>query len=332
MALPGQPNLMDWLKLRDPDGSHADIVEQLDQQNDVVHSMPLLEANSAFGYRTTVRTGIATATWLKWYQGAQPSKGKTAQITATIGQLASLLEVDKKEVEANGEPAEFMAGQVAAHYSGMAQEIAQTSVYGDEVSEPESFTGLLQHYNDRSAASGENILGSTDTTANKASIWLIGWGYHGVFGIFPKGAKSIGLDTTDYGYAISENIDGNGGRKPVRRVWCSWDLGLCVRDWRSSGRYIVDQSTLTKNAASGQDLIDGLTELVEKIPQKVRALCNMQFLANGKVRSFLRRQIANKVANSTLMMETVAGKSVMTFDGIPFGREDQLLITEQGIA
>jgi len=52
------------------------------------------------------------------------------------------------------------------------------------------------------------------------------------------------------------------------------------------------------------------------------------FYCNQKIKSFLRRQISNKVANSTLMMENVAGKHVMTFDGIPVRRVDAILNTE----
>jgi hypothetical protein len=47
-----------------------------------------------------------------------------------------------------------------------------------------------------------------------------------------------------------------------------------------------------------------------------------------KIRSFLRRQITNKVAASTLTMEQVGGKSVVAFDGVPCRRVDALLLTE----
>jgi hypothetical protein len=49
------------------------------------------------------------------------------------------------------------------------------------------------------------------------------------------------------------------------------------------------------------------------------------FYCNRHTRSMLRRQIAYKVASSTLSMEQVGGKHVLTFDGIPVRRSDQLL-------
>lgn len=52
------------------------------------------------------------------------------------------------------------------------------------------------------------------------------------------------------------------------------------------------------------------------------------FYMPRKLRSFLRRQIANKVAAATLTMEEVAGKKVVAVDGIPVRRTDALLLTE----
>jgi hypothetical protein len=56
------------------------------------------------------------------------------------------------------------------------------------------------------------------------------------------------------------------------------------------------------------------------------------FYMNRTVRSFLRRQIMNKVASSTLTMDQVAGKHVVMFDGIPVRRCDQLTNTESAIS
>ena len=56
------------------------------------------------------------------------------------------------------------------------------------------------------------------------------------------------------------------------------------------------------------------------------------FYCNRTVRSFLRRQIANKVAQSTLTMDTVAGKRVVAFDDIPVKRCDQILNSESTVS
>ena len=51
----------------------------------------------------------------------------------------------------------------------------------------------------------------------------------------------------------------------------------------------------------------------------------------GRVRSFLRRQITSKVAQSTLAAEDVYGRRVVTSNGIPVRKIDRLLTTEARI-
>ena len=77
---------------------------------------------------------------------------------------------------------------------------------------------------------------------------------------------------------------------------------------------------------AGADLIDLMTQAIELIPNT--GMGRAALYMPRKLRSFLRRQITNKVAASTLSMDEVAGKKVVTFDGIPCRRTDALLLTE----
>jgi hypothetical protein len=72
-----------------------------------------------------------------------------------------------------------------------------------------------------------------------------------------------------------------------------------------------------------------MTQAVELVPSL--SMGRPAFYANRTVRSFLRRQIANKFAASTLTIEQVAGKHVTMFDGIPLRRCDAITNTEAGI-
>lgn len=325
----GYPNLFDWMKRRDPDGKHAKIVELLDQTNDFINDMVVVEGNGTWSHRTTVRTGLSTPTWRKFYQVVVPTKSNVAQVDASCGMLEDILVVDKALADAENEPQEFLAGEMVAKMQGMSQEIASTGIYGNETTEPEAFSGLAAHYNDAAAPNAENVLGST--SGNTTSIWLVGWSPQHTFGFFPKGSKG-GLQITDMGVELADNVDPTSrGSMLAYRQHVRWDLGLCVRDWRANCRILVNDTTLTKNASAGDDLIDLLTQAIEQVPSEILRTAKMRFYANRKVRSFLRRQIMNKVANSTLMMDQVAGKHVMTFDGIPFGRVDAITNNESDI-
>lgn len=152
--------------------------------------------------------------------------------------------------------------------------------------------------------------------------------------IYPKGSK-VGLQTEDKGQVTIEDVDGSGGRMEAYRSHYRWDCGLTVRDWRYVVRVQVDQSEITKNAASGPDLIDLLQQAVDLIPNinAGRAV----FYANRTIRGFLRRQIMNKVASGTLTMEEIMrpnGQSVKVpkVDGIPVRRCDALAAAESAVA
>lgn len=323
------PTLLDVAKRLDPDDKIAKIVEILNEQNPIIEDMVWLEGNLPTGHRTTVRTGLPEPTWRKLYGGVQPTKSRTAQITDACGMLEAYAEVDKALADLNGNTAAFRMSEDLAHIEGMNQEFASTLFYGT-ADAPEEFIGFAPRFNDQSAANGENIITSADTPdgTDNSSIWLIGWGANTVHGIYPKGSKG-GLQMNDKGQVTIENVDGSGGRMEAYRSHYRWDCGLSVRDWRYVVRINYDAEDLTKNSSAGPDLIDLLSQATELIPSL--SSCRPVFYGNRKALSFLKRQIANKVASSTLTMETVGGKHVTMFEGVPFKRVDAITNAESGI-
>jgi hypothetical protein len=324
------PTLLDVTRRLDPDGKVDGIAELLSQTNEVLDDMVWLEGNLPTGHKTTVRTGLPGVTWRKLYGGVQPTKSTTAQITDTCGMLEAYAEIDKALADLNGNASAFRLSEDRAFIESMNQEMSRTLFYGNETTTPEAFTGLAPRFNSLSANNSENIIrsGAVEGSDN-ASMWLIVWGANTVHGIYPKASKA-GLAVNDKGQVTVESIDGAGGRMEAYRTHYRWDCGLTVRDWRYIVRIQYDQEDLVKNAATGPDLIDLMTQAVEMIPSL--SMGRPAFYCNRTARSFLRRQIANKVAASTLTMEMVAGKHVTMFDGIPVRRCDQLTNTEQAIA
>lgn len=324
------PTLLDITKRLDPQGKVDTIAELLSQTNEILDDMVWIEGNLPTGHRTTVRSGLPTPTWRKLYGGVQPTKSRTVQVTDSCGMLEAYAEVDKALADLNGNTGAFRLSEDRAHIEGLNQEFASTLFYGNESTEPEAFTGFGARFNDQAAENGGNIITSADTPdgSDNTSIYLVVWGPNTVHGIYPKGSKA-GLNMEDKGQVTIENVDGNGGRMEAYRTHYRWDCGLSVRDWRYVVRINIDQEDLVKNAASGPDLVDLMTQAVELIP--TLSMGRPAFYCNRTVRSFLRRQIANKVAASTLTMEQVAGKHVTMFDGIPVRRCDAITNTESGI-
>lgn len=323
------PTLLDFAQRLDPDDKIARIIEILNDTNEILDDMVTIEANELTGHRTTIRTGIPTPTWRKLYGGVQPTKSTVVQITDSIGMLENYAEVDKALADLNGNSAAFRLSENRPILEGFNQEIADSLFYANEDTEPEAFTGFAPRFNAISGAeNGQNIIdggaagGQTDCT----SIWLIVWGENTVHGIYPKGSKG-GFFMEDKGQVTIENVDGASGRMEAYRSHYRWDFGLTVRDWRFVVRIAnIDVSTLTKNAATGPDIVDLMTQAVEAVEN-----LNMgrpAFYMNRRIRQYLRRQMVNAKASNTITLETVAGKKVMMFDGVPVRRCDSILMSE----
>ncbi len=325
------PTLLDFSKRLDPQGKIDMIAELLTETNEILEDMTWIEGNLATGHRTTIRSGLPEPTWRKLYGGVQPTKSRTLQVTDNCGMLEAYAEVDKALADLNGNAAAFRLSEDRAHIEGMNQSFATTLFYGDESTYPERFTGLAPRFNSTTAENGSNVIKGSSNDTDNTSIWLVCWGPNTVHGIFPKGSKA-GLNMQDKGQVTIEDANGsNGGRYEAYRTHYRWDCGLTVRDWRYVVRIPnIEVSDLTKNAASGDDLIDLMAQALELLPSM--KMGRPVFYCNRTVKSFLRRQIANKVASSTLTMDQVAGKHVLTFDGVPVKRCDAILNTETAIS
>ena len=319
--------LADWAKRLDPDGRVDKIVEMLAQKNEILDDMLFVEGNLPTGHRTTVRAGLPSAAWRMLNYGVQPSKSKTKQVTDTAGMLEAYAEVDKDLADLNGNTPQFRLSEDKAFLEAMNQQMAQTTFYGNTSTNPERFLGLAPRFNDPSADNGENILNGGGSGSDNTSVWLAVWGNDTCHGIFPKGTKA-GLQHKDLGEVTLE--DDAGGKYQGYRTHYQWKTGLTLRDWRYVVRIAnVDVSNLTKDASSGADLIDLMTQALEIPPDLSSG--RAAFYCNKTIRSFLRRQIRN-ANNVHINMDEVAGKKVVSFDEVPVRRCDQILNTEAALS
>lgn len=327
------PTLADVAKRMDPDGKIDKIVEILNETNPILEDMTFIEGNLPTGHRTSIRTGLPQPTWRKLYGGVQPTKSTTVQVTDNTGMLEAYAEVDKALADLNGNTASFRLSEDRAHIEGMNQEMAGTTFYGNEGTEPAAFTGIAPRFNSLTAENGDNIVdgGSANGQTDNTSIYLVVWGPNTVHGIYPKGSTA-GLSIEDKGQVTVENVDGNGGRMEAYRSHYRWDAGLTVRDWRYLVRVAnIDVSELddsTNGEAARKALIRHMIEATERIPQL--GMGRAAFYCNRTIRTKLRLGILDKIA-SNLSWETVAGKRIMVFDDIPVRVCDAILNTEDRV-
>ena len=330
------PTMMDLAKMLDPDGKTlAQIVPILNQDNEILPRLRWQESNGTWSHRTTYHTSLPTPTWSKINGSIAPAKGTTGQSTDGMGEMQGYSQVDPILADASGNVNAFRLRQDAMHMQGMSHEFAQTLFYGNADLVPEEFTGLSARY----AASGssalktetaENILDGGSNDTDNTSIWIICMDSDmpGVTGIYRPGSQA-GLKMTNKG--LQTVSVGSGGEFTERYVThYRWSCGIAVPDWRKNVRIAnIEVSDLTKNAATGADLLDLIMQGLELLPSGAQS--SAVILGNRVVSSFLRRQSRNAIASSTLGYETVAGKPVLTVGGVPFLRCDALTNAESAV-
>lgn len=316
------PTLMDVARRLGENDKIAKIIELLNETNEILEDMVVIEGNLPTGHKTTVRTGLPTATWRMLNYGVQPSKSTTRQVTDASGMLEAYAEIDKALADLNGNTAEYRLSEDRAFLEAMNQEMGAVTFYGDTTTDPEKFVGLSPRYDDLSADNAENIVDAGGTGSDNTSVWLVIWGENTVHGHYPKGSMA-GFKHQDLGEQTLE--DPAGGRYQGYRTHYKWDLGVALRDWRYVVRIAnVDVSDLIAESGAA-DLVTEMIKATELIPNL--GMGKAAFYCNKTVRTYLRLQILAKT-NVNLTFENVAGKRVTMFDGIPVRRVDQILLTE----
>lgn len=327
MAIGTKYNLLDVAKRVDPSGKLLPIAEMMSSVNEILEDIPFIECNDGSGHIGSIRTGLPTVTWTELNYGVQPSKSTSKQIKDTCGMLEAYSQIDKRVLQRAGKNVnEVRADEDVTFLEAMNQEMASALFYGNVATDPKKFTGLAPRYNSSTAASYANVLTSGANSGAMTSIWLVGWGPLGMHAIYPQNSAA-GFTHEDLGEVTL--TDAAGGLYQGVRSHYKWDIGFHQKDWRYAVRIQVDSAILTKDATAGADLVDLMVQAVELLPNT--NLVKPVFYCNQKIKSFLRRQVANK-ENVSLSLDEVAGKKILSLDGFPIRKCDKILNTEATIA
>lgn len=333
----------DWAKRVDDNYRIATIVELLSQTNQILADMLVLEGNLPTGHKTTVRTGLPSATWRLLNYGVPNGKSTTAQIIDTTGLLETFNNIDEEIAELNGNTQAFRMSETMAFLEGMNQQMAATLIYGNTAVNPERFMGFSPRYNTittTSAQTAYNVIDAGGTGSDNTSIWIVTWGADTVHGIFPKGSRA-GLEHNPLPGKWPV-LDANGNQYLAYKEQYKWKLGLTVRDWRFVVRIAnIDVSELaTVNAAN---LINAIIRGLYRMPvggirvnpvqttdaPSIRdSMGRTCIYVNRTVATYLDLQATNKTNVLLQMQQYAGGGPVTTFRGIPVRIVDAILNNE----
>lgn len=338
------PNLVDWARMANPDGTIADIAWLLAQANDVLKDMIFQEGNLPLGHKITANVGLPQGTWRGNNQGVAASKPLNAQYQFAIGELVDYSMVDKSEAMLNGQIGKFRWNEDQAHIEGLSQQVASAIFYSNEAVNPQQFTGFSPYYNTvtvSNAQSAANVIDGGGTASANASLWLVGWGDNTTFGIFPKGSQA-GLVYEDKGDVVPL-YDSNGNRFEGYTSYFAWKVGLAIKNWKYNVRMCnIDTTTAGLLGTAPPDLFVMMSRAVVKLPTMTRRASgitevdspgdpvpgiNPAFYCNRTIREFLDIQ-AIRDKNVLLSPKEYAGEPVMQFRDVPIRVSDSLVNTE----
>jgi len=329
------PTYLDFKSRMDPDGKvSSSIIEQSNKTNQVLDDMAVQEGNLETGNRTTIRTGLPTATWRLLNYGVVPTKSITAQVDDTCGMLEIYNEVDVDLAELNGNTMAWRLSEAKAAIEGMNQQIATAVFYGAQATNPEQFTGFMPRFPYFRRAvltpseSSYNCITNVAAggSAVNTSIYLVVWGKDSTYGFYPKGHSGGGIKHQSWDNVTTDDTQTIPGRFQVHRDHFQWKLGLAVRDWRYVVRICnVNSSLITSSVAT---VAEAMIKAYYSVPNVNGG--NAVFYMNNLVLWSMQLQ-ARVQPNLALSYEEYMGKKIAMFMGIPIRRCDALINTEAAV-
>ena len=305
------------------------IVDLLAQSNVIIEDAIVRECNEGSTHKTTVRNGLPEVEFRKFYQGVNCSKGEYTQITDTTGMLEVYSQVDKSLADLEGDTQQFRMNEAQAFLESMNNTVQENIFYGSKATNPAGFDGLAPRYNkisDDKNSIGYRVLDAGGKGKNNTSIWFITWGDLHTHLLYPKGSQA-GLVHTDKGAQTA--TDSNGNMYEVYRDHFKWDIGMSVRDFRSTCRIAnIDVDSLETDSAP--DLIKLMVQAYHKINRFAKTGKTVIY-CNDTIQTYLHFQAMNKT-NVKLSVEEFAGKPLVSFLGIPIKCADQIKNDEKVVA
>ena len=317
--------------------SQGQIAEILSKDNAILDDIPWAEGNLITGDRTWVRTGKPGVAWRRYNQGVPKSKGTVGSFDEAAAQLAATSQMDRSLAILGGNPAKARMNFAKPFFDAMNDEFAETLFYGNSYYESKEFTGLTPRYNDTDGVTGDYIIDCGGTGTDNRSMWLIDWDQEEFGGLYPRGTKAglMHMDATANmnagpdGYPIGDLVQDEDGNSYLGYSdFFQWDCGLKVKDHRRAVRAAnIDYSLLTKDRSTGADLEDIIVQMVERVKSTGP---NCALYVPRPLGGFLRRQALHdsRAGRGLLGFDTIGGRKVTTYDGIPIRSIDALNVDE----
>ena len=317
--------LADRLKRTENGKIAAEIIEMISETNEVLQDANALQCNDGTNHITTIRTGLPSAVFRNLYGFVPSSKSTTEQVKDVTGMLETYSIVDVDLVDKSENPKLFRLSESSAFIEAMNQKLQETIFYGSIKENAAAFDGLAARYSKKSTDAkkiGSNVIDAGGKGADNTSIWFVTWGDLHTSLLYPQGSQA-GVQHKDDG--ILTETSSTGGKRKVYQDHFKMDVGLSVRDWRSTCRI----ANISISDLAGDNASD-LEELLNKAYYKIRRFAKTGKTAiycNSAVLMHFEAQLKAKT-NVNFTIKEYLNENILHYKNIPIRECEQITCSE----
>jgi hypothetical protein len=319
-----------------PDGTLADFIDPLSQENRILEDITWIECNKGTYHEGTLVAFEPTGAERAYNEGITKEAGGTEKTLEPTCMLNGLSEVDAALIAHEPNPAKARLQEDTLFLKGMTKTLVSRLFDGNRGTDVRRINGINNRslYATLQTAGSETVVfdnagGNASATANKTSIYCIQWGEKKVDCIYPRndpnGGGELPIKTEDYGRVIVNQSGTSETKKyPAWQMWFSCDFGLFIHDWRCVKRVVNISTTYIDDV---DDFGFHENPLIDLYNQLEYGGAGAVFYCNRTIMSQIMKR-AN-VKGNAFYTQAMEGEGpfahpVTRFWGIPIKRVDQI--------
>lgn len=313
------------------------LINVLGQRLDIVADASWQECNDGTTMKGSRASTEPTGTYRAYDQGILPEAGTATPYEEPVSMLDGIQKVDSKKIQHRSNPLAVLAQYVGQYLAGMTKTFVGAIFDGDRSVDGLQINGINTR-SDYNTLSSEfvydNAGGNASVTANKTSMYLIGFGEMKVTFIYPRNdapgafnlenptVSGLGIRIKDLGELLTNAPTGTGELLAFV-TWLEAHFGLCIHDLR----YIRRVCNISTTNIDGVDdfsfdenyMIDAMND----IPDTENAFWYVPRILRAQI-----RKRVNEKGNVFHNIQDPFGKWIPAVDGIPIRMVEQISITQ----
>ncbi len=318
MAAPTSLTLLDLAK-RTNNNKVMDVAEVLDRKIPLIRMMPFFPSTDLNSHTVARRGSLPTGTWRQMGEYVSPNKSDVVQIKEPIGELVGWSEMDSSEYDIAPDKKAYRKMEDLAHVEGMSQQLETALFYQSLADDPASIDGLATRYSAIATDSVYDVGGDSD--GDQSSIWVCELGPHGLYGIYPKESKEVGLNVELF--PKERTVNSSGAIKEVYRSKFTFRIGLAIKDTRAVKRI----ANIDATEAAVTTALDSVSAAINRLPGHGQRV----ILVSQTIRDYLE-QVTDAKTNVRYLPESPFGFDLYYFKGVPIFTCEKLLATEDELS